>query len=134
MSTVTTRAERVGSGWLLFAGLLILLLGLFNAVEGLFAIFNDKYVSLAGGSIYIFDSTGWGWLHLLLGIIQIAVGAGILAGQSWARGAGIGLAAATAVLQMVYLPIFPWWSLINIALCILVIYALVVPPHGAVAD
>jgi hypothetical protein len=134
MSTVTTRAERVGSGWLLFAGLLILLLGLFNAIEGLFAIFNDKYVSLAGGSIYIFDSTGWGWLHLLLGLIQIAVGAGILAGQAWARGAGIGLAVATALIQMIYLPIFPWWSLINIALCVLVIYALVVPPHGAIAD
>ncbi|GAB4047132.1 MULTISPECIES: DUF7144 family membrane protein [Catellatospora] len=137
MSTVAKATERIGSGWLSFAGLLILLLGVFNVVEGIFAIANDRYAAYATstqGELYLFNLHTWGWLHVLLGAVLIAVGAGIWSGKEWARGAGIGLAGATALLQMLYLPVYPFWSLINIALCILVIYALVVPPRGSTAD
>lgn len=133
---MATRTDRAGddSGWPAFAGLLGILIGVFNIAEGLFAIFNDRYLALAAGQVYIFDFTGWGWLHLVLGIIVIGGGAGILAGRQWARGAGIGLAGAAALIAMVYLPVFPWWSIVNIALCVLVIYALVVPPHSDLTD
>ena len=85
------------------------------------------------GAIYLLNLTGWGWLHLLLAIALIATGIGVLGGQEWARGLGIGLAAATAVLQLLYLPFFTG-SLINILLCVLIIYALVVPKSGAIAN
>ncbi|MEV4411048.1 hypothetical protein [Catellatospora sp. NPDC049609] len=137
MSTVAKATDRIGSGWLSFSGLMILLLGVFNVVEAIFAIVNDRYAAYAtstGGELYLFNLQTWGWLHLILGAILIAVGAGILGGHEWARGAGIGLAGATALLQMLYLPVYPFWSIVNIALCILVIYGLVVPPRGTVAD
>lgn len=127
--------ERVtGSSWLSFAGLLILLLGVVNAIEGIIALANDRYGAFIGGSFYIFDLTWWGWIHLILGLVMIAVGIGILGGQEWARGLGIGLAGATAVVQMLYLTSAPLWSLINIGICVLVIYALVVPPREAIAN
>ncbi len=129
------RVERsTSSGWLGFAGLLVLLLGVMNALEGIVALANDKYGAFIGGSFYVFDLTGWGWIHLVLGLLMIATGIGILAGQEWARGIGIGLAAAAAVIQMLYLTSAPLWSLINIGICVLVIYALVVPPRGAIAN
>ncbi|MDI1459745.1 hypothetical protein QEZ54_02070 [Catellatospora sp. KI3] len=134
MTTAVRPASPPVSGWLSFAGLLILLLGVFNVVEGVFALFNDKYVGYAAGEFYLFDRTGWGWVHIILGVIQIVVGSGIMAGKTWARGVGVGLAALTALIQMLYLPVFPWWSLINIALCVLVIYALIVPPRGAIGS
>ncbi|BCJ72557.1 hypothetical protein ACFQY4_41480 [Catellatospora bangladeshensis] len=137
MSTVAKATDRIGSGWLSFSGLMILLLGVFNVVEAIFAIVNDRYAAYAtstGGELYLFNLHTWGWLHLILGAVLIAVGAGILAGQEWARGAGIGLAGATALLQMLYLPVYPFWSIVNIALCILVIYGLVVPPRGSIAE
>ncbi|HCT79453.1 MAG TPA: hypothetical protein DGT23_23400 [Micromonosporaceae bacterium] len=126
--------DLTGSGWLSFAGLLILLLGIVNALEGIVALWNDKYGAFIGGSFYLFDLTWWGIIHAALGVLMIAVGVGILAGQEWARGLGVGLAGAAAIIQMLYLTSAPLWSLVNIGICILVIYALVVPPRGAIAD
>src|SRR3954449_11328042 len=113
---MTTAVQRppVQSGWLTFAGVLAILMGSFNILEGLFAIFSTMYKEFATGYVYVLNLTGWGWLHLILGVILVAVGWGVLNNRDWARGAGIGLAGATAIIQMLYLPIFPWWSLINI--------------------
>jgi hypothetical protein len=122
------------SGWLGFAGLLILLLGVMNALEGIVALANDKYRAFIGGSFYLFDLTWWGWIHLILGLLMIAVGIGVLAGQEWARAVGIGLAGATGIVQMLYLTSAPLWSLINTGICVLIIYALIVPPRNAIAD
>jgi hypothetical protein len=126
--------ERVtGSGWLSFAGIVILLIGVFKLIEGIWALGNRHYRADVNNAIYLFNLTGWGWVHVVLGIALIATGIGVLGGQEWARGLGIGLAAATAVLQLLYLPFFTG-SLINIVLCVLIIYALIVPEHGAIAD
>lgn len=137
--TMPERAERpdpmervTGSGWLSFAGLLILLIGVFKLIEGIWALANRHYKADLAGATYLFNLTSWGWIHVLLGLVLIATGIGILGGQEWARGLGIGLAAATAVLQLLYLPFFTG-SLINILLCVLIIYALVVPKPGAIA-
>jgi len=130
---VDDMVERVtGSGWLSFAGILILLIGVFKFVDGIWALANKHYRSDLSGATYVFNLTGWGWIHLLLGAVLIATGIGVLGGQEWARGVGIGLAGVTAILQLLYLPFFTG-SLINILLCVLVIYALIVPKKGAVA-
>jgi hypothetical protein len=128
----TTRAT--SSGWLGFAGLLILLLGVINSLEGIVALANDKYRAFINGTFYLFNLTWWGWIHLILGLLMIAVGIGILAGQTWARAIGVGLAAILGIVQMLYLTSAPLWSLINIGLCVLIIYALVVPPRGAIGN
>lgn len=120
--TTSVRATSGGQG---FAGVLAILLGGFNVVEGFFAIFNDKYVTLAAGHFYVFDRTGWGWIHVILGLVLLLVGFGILSNQTWARVAGIVLAIIAAIIQMLYLPIYPFWALINIGLLVVVMYALV---------
>jgi hypothetical protein len=130
----TVSRPAMGSGWLGFAGLLILLLGVINALEGIVALANDKYRAFIGGSFYLFDLTWWGWIHLILGLLMVAVGIGVLAGQHWARVVGIGLAAVAGIVQMLYVTSAPLWSLINIGICVLIIYALVVPPRGAVGN
>lgn len=125
MTDTGTRAT--SSSWMGFAGLMILLLGVFNAIEGLVALANDKYRAFIGGSFYVFNLTGWAIIHLILGLVMIGIGIGILGDKSWARAAGIALAGAALVLQMLYLTSAPLWSLVNIGFCALVIYALVVP-------
>jgi hypothetical protein len=127
--------ERVtGSGWLSFAGIVFLLIGVFKFIEGIWALANKHYRADVNSAIYVLNLTGWGWIHLLLGIALVATGIGVLGGQDWARGLGIGLAAATAILQLLYLPFFTGGALVNILLCVLIIYALVVPKPGARAD
>jgi len=122
------------SGWLGFAGLLILLLGVMNSLEGIVALANDKYRAFIGGSFYLFDLTTWGWIHLILGLLMIGVGIGVLGGQQWARAVGIGLAGVAGIVQMLYLTSAPLWSLINTGICVLIIYALVVPPRNAIGN
>jgi len=126
MSTSSTNLRTHGS--LGFAGILAIMLGGFNIVEGFFALLNDKYVTLAAGTFYVFDRTGWGWLHIILGLILLLVGFGVLSGQTWARVSGIILCVIAAILQMLYLPIYPFWALINIALLVYVIYSLTASP------
>jgi hypothetical protein len=114
------------SGWLGFAGTLFILIGAFNAVEGLVAIFKDEVFVVSEGQLVVTDFTAWGWFFLILGVIQVLVGFGILAGQGWARGVGIALAMLGAVVHIAYLVAFPIWGLITIGLCVVVIYALLV--------
>lgn len=130
MSTVST-PERMTSGFLGFAGVLAIMLGGFNIIEGFFALFNDRYIRLANGQFYVFDRTGWGWIHIILGIIMLIVGFGILSAKTWARVAGVILAVLAGIVQMLYLPIYPFWSIMNIAIIVFVIYALTAPPHTA---
>jgi hypothetical protein len=115
------------SGWLAFAGTLFILIGAFNAVEGLVAIFKDEVFAVQEGQLVVTDYTAWGWFFLILGVIQLLVGFGILAGRGWARGVGIVLAMLSAVFHIAYLVAFPIWGLITIGLCVVVIYGLLVP-------
>ncbi|QFG23696.1 hypothetical protein [Actinomadura sp. WMMB 499] len=119
------------SGWLAFAGTVALVLGAFNVINGLVALFNDEYYLVGANEILIFDFTTWGWIWLIAGIVQIAVGAGILSGRMWARAAGVVLAILAAIGHLAFLAAFPVWSVLTIALCVLLIYALTAPPPGA---
>ncbi|MGE5826790.1 MAG: hypothetical protein ACM30G_00290 [Micromonosporaceae bacterium] len=119
------------SGWLSFAGILAIMLGIFNIIDGLITLFNDKYAVLTQGQVLLFDLTGWGWFLLILGVIQLIVGGGVLFGQSWARWTGVVIAGLVALLHLVLIVWAPFWSLVTISLCVLVIYALVVPPRTA---
>ena len=120
------------SGWLAFAGTLFILVGAFNAIEGLVAIFKDEVFVVGEDGLVVTDYTAWGWFFLILGVIQVLVGFGILAGRGWARGIGIVLAMVSAVFHIAYLVAFPIWGLITIGLCVVVIYGLLVP--GGTSD
>jgi hypothetical protein len=122
-----------GSGWLIFAGILVFVIGSFNVIEALVALFEDEYYVIDESELLVFDFTAWGWIFLVIGIVQILTALGILAGAGWARLLGVMFAIVAAIGQILYLNAFPVWSILVIALCVLVIYALVVPPDDALA-
>jgi hypothetical protein len=116
-------------GWIFFAGIMMIMLGTFQAIEGLVAIFKDSYfVVPRSGLVVSVDYTTWGWVHLLLGILVALAGLGVMAGQMWARVIGILLAVVSAIVNIAFLKANPVWSTILITIDILVIYALTV--HG----
>jgi hypothetical protein len=116
-------------GWVLFAGFTMVVVGCFQAVMGLVGIFNtDFYVVTADNLAIPVNYTTWGVAHLILGLIVALAGLAVMAGKAWGRAVGIFLAAIQAIVNFAWFPAYPFWSLIVIAVDILVIYALLV--HG----
>lgn len=118
------------AGWAVFAGIVMIIAGAFDALLGLAAIIsptNTLFLS-AGEGILLFDLAGWGWWHLIIGLAIVLVGIFVLRGATFARVIAIILVSLNAISQLALLGVQPWWSMIVIALDILVIYALTV--HG----
>jgi len=111
-------------GAAVFAGVLLIVVGAFQAIEAFAAIVNDEYFVVLPNYVFALDLTVWGWIHLLLGLGLVAIGVFVLRGESWARLAGIFVAAASAVLNFFWLPYSPWWALLIIGIDVLVIWAL----------
>ena len=116
-------------GWVGFAGFILVLNGVFSAVQGLAALVgSDIYYVVADGALYFVDITTWGWWNLVIGVLLILIGVALLTGATWARVVAIILAGLSAVGQLLLLPAQPWWSVIVIAINVLIIYALTA--HG----
>jgi hypothetical protein len=114
------------SGWRTFSGVMFYLVGAFNVIGGLGALFRDE-VFVAGNKVLVADVDAWGWFLLVLGLVQLAVGVGIFRDRGWGRLLGVGLALLSAMLHIAFLVAFPAFSLITITLSVLVVYGLVVP-------
>jgi hypothetical protein len=112
-----------GIGLILFASLLMMLGGAFQAFTGLVAIVNDQFLIPTREYLFQFDRTSWGWIHLVLGVVVAGAGAGLLAGRTWGRVVAIVLALCSAVVMFAFLPQYPLWALIVIALSVAVIWA-----------
>lgn len=112
------------SGWILFAGLLMALIGAFNALQGLAAIFSEGYFVVTEDELLVFDFTAWGWITLIWGIVLVAGGLGLVTGREWARWTGIAVVGLNAVGQAAFLAAFPFWSVLVISLCVVVLFAL----------
>jgi hypothetical protein len=126
----TTRSVTSGwVGWIWFAGLVLVLVGTINAIEGLAAIVEDDvFVTTGEGGLLVFDLTTWGWVHLLLGALQILAGLALFSGATWARVTAIVLVMLSVIGHIAWLNAQPAWSVIVIVLDLLVLWALVV--HG----
>jgi len=125
-TTTATRSEP--SGWAVglasFAGFMLILVGSFQFFEGLAAIIKDEFYVIGPNYAYNLDVTAWGWIHLIWGVIVAAAGFGVLAGKLWARLVGIVVATLAAIAQFFYIPYYPIWAVLIIALCIACIWAL----------
>jgi len=132
MTAHTSHSGRsIRSGWLTFAGVVALTLGAFNLIDGLVALFQDEYYLVGDDEILVFGFAFWGWFWIIVGLVQIAVGIGVLAGQMWARVVGVILAILAAIGQLAFLAAFPVWSVLVIGLCVLLMFALTAPsPHA----
>lgn len=126
---MTTTKTTGWTGWVVFAGVILMTVGIFSAVQGLVALIGpSSYYVLTEGSLWLLDVTGWGWWNLIIGLLLILVAVALLAGQTWARAVAVILVIFNAVGALLLIPAQPWWSVIVIAIDVLVIYALIV--HG----
>ena len=116
-----------GYGWIIFSGVLLLLIGTINFVEGLAAISSAHF--FVGGARYVIgDLNAWGWVALIVGVIQWLVGTGVFAKMQFARWAGVAILAINAVTQLLTMPAYPLWSLCIFGVAILGMYGLIA--HG----
>ncbi len=131
MSTVDPRVgidpgsvDEMGVGWVAFAGVLLLLLALLNGVEGIAAISNSQF--FGRGEMIIGDLQTWGWVLVCIAAAQLLAAPWVWMSVPAASAVGAATAAINAVVQLLFIPAYPFWSLAIFALDILVIYALVV--------
>jgi hypothetical protein len=128
----TSRAGEGTSGWaaglILFAGLMMIMVGIWQALQGLIAIFENEFYVATRNYLFQFDATTWGWIHLLLGLLVGFAGWGLLSGRTWARAVGITVAVLSAIAAFLWLPYYPFWALLIIALDVFVIWA--IAAHG----
>jgi hypothetical protein len=127
----STRTDDISGwvGWVVFAGLMLIMLGFFQAIVGLVAIFDQGFylVSSEGLTVNV-GYSAWGWLHFAIGVIAVVAGLGLFMGNMAARIVGVVVAIVSAVLNLAFIAAYPVWSTIVIAVDIIVIYAIVV--HG----
>ena len=121
--------ERERYGWGLFAVLLLVMVGGFQIVNGLIALFRSGTYQVGSSKLVVdVDYTTWGWVHIGLGVLALLAALGLARGQMWARILGVALAALSAIVYMGFIAAFPALALVVIAMDVLVIYAIVV--HG----
>jgi hypothetical protein len=125
------RAEPEISGWatggIVFAGTILLMVGIFQAIAGLVAIFDDNFYVVTRNYTFDLDTTAWGWIHLIIGILVAAVGWSLFSRRAWAGVAAITLAVLSAIANFFFIPYYPFWSILQIALAVWVIWALTRP-------
>ena len=115
-------------GFTVFAAVMMIMAGVFQALQGLIAIFENEFYVPTREYIFKFDATSWGWIHLVVGLIVAFAGWGILSGQTWARVVGITVAAFSATTNFLFIPYYPFWAILIITLDVFVIWALTA--HG----
>jgi hypothetical protein len=119
------------SGWVMggivFAATMLVIIGIFHAIAGLVAIIDDDFYRVRSNYTFDLDATGWGWIHLILGIIIVVVGFALYARQEWAAITAVVLAGLSAVANFLFIPYYPVWSIVGIALDAWVIWALTRP-------
>jgi len=115
-------------GFILFAAIMMIMAGVFQAISGLVAIFENEFYVATRNYLFQFDATTWGWIHLLVGLIVAFAGWGLLSGRTWARVVGITVALVSATANFLFIPYYPFWALTIITLDIFVIWA--IAAHG----
>ena len=114
-------------GGITFAGTLLILIGMFSVIDGIAAIANDGIFVSTTNYTFDLDTTAWGWIHLLLGILLVLAGWSIFAGKTWAAVVALTLAMLSAIANFFFIPYYPFWSILMIALNCWVIWSLTRP-------
>ncbi|NUU19682.1 hypothetical protein HP550_20765 [Cellulomonas humilata] len=115
-------------GVTVFAATMLMVTGAFQVMQGLVAIFDDTFYVVGQEWIFSFDVTTWGWIHTIVGVVVVLAGIFVLGGAVWARTVGVIVACVSAVVTFAWLPYYPVWSVVIIAIDVLVVWALTV--HG----
>ena len=123
----STRAAQatgwVGGGYV-FAGVIMIMVGVFQAIAGLAALFEDEFFVVTSDYIFKVNTTAWGWIHLILGLLVVFAGYALFAAKTWARVIGVTLATLSAIANFIFIPYYPFWAILIISLDVWVIWAL----------
>jgi hypothetical protein len=126
-----TEYESQPSGWAvggaIFAAVLMIMVGIFQVIAGISAISTDDLFVKSENYVFNLDVSAWGWIHLLLGIFVIFAGWAIISGRVWGGLVGIAGATLVAIANFFWIPYYPFWSILTIALAVWVIWALTRP-------
>ncbi len=115
--------DEAGGGWILFAGIMLMLVGLLNVIWGIAAVGNSSF--FVHDTKYILsDLNTWGWVTIIIGVVQMLAAYSIWAGNQFGRWVGITVAGLSAIGALMSIPAYPFWSLAIFAVDILVIYGL----------
>ena len=118
-----SHAEGRGYGLVLFAGVLLLVSGFWNLIYGIAAIANSHVFT--AHAHYVFGNLrAWGWITLIIGVLQLLAAAGVVAGNQWARWFAVAVIGLSAIDQMFFIPAYPFWSLMIIAVDVVALYGL----------
>jgi hypothetical protein len=111
-------------GFVVFAGAMMIMGGIFQFIQGLAAVFQDDFFVLTRNYAFDLDVTSWGWVHMITGAVVFLAGLYVFTGNLAARMVGIAIALISAIINFFYIPYYPVWSLLIIAIDIGVIWAL----------
>jgi hypothetical protein len=128
VSTQPANYSSAAVGWTAFAAIMLIIYGVFDVIQGIVALANNEFFVVTEEYVFRFNITTWGWIHLIGGIILIFAGAGIFSGNLLARTVGVVMAGLAVIWNFAWLPYYPIWSIIAIAIGIAVIWALTA--HG----
>lgn len=127
-ATTNAEAPTAWTGWIAFAGIMLIIGGSLQALYGFFAIINDQWVVWGKEQAVLLDLSSWGWVTLIWGIVVILAGIGLFSGNMMARIVGVIVASVSLIANFFFLPVAPFWAIIVIAIDALIIWAIVV--HG----
>lgn len=116
------------AGALAFAGLLLIMVGVFHALQGLVALLSNEFYVVGENYWLQLDFTTWGWVHLVLGTLTAGAGVGLFFGQMWARTVAVIAAGISMVASFMWLPFYPVWSLVIMGLDVFIMWAAIL--HG----
>jgi hypothetical protein len=116
------------SGWISFAGLMIIIIGGLDFFEGLIAVIRGQYYAVTPNQIVVVDLTAWGWIMMIWGVLLVLAGLGLLSGATWARWFAIVVGSLNVIAQLGFVGSsqYPLWALTVLALTVVVLYALIV--------
>ncbi|MFC4377824.1 hypothetical protein ACFO5K_27475 [Nocardia halotolerans] len=118
-----TLRDGIAAGTSIGAGILLAVVGALQILQGISAVANDDLIVVGPEYAYQFDLTTWGWWHIVLGAIAVIIAIGLLAGQTWGRVAAMVVAGLSIIANFLWLPYYPWWSILIIVIDIVVIWA-----------
>ena len=118
----------VAVGFTYFAAFMMIVAGSFDVLQGLAAIIKKSFFAVSPNYVFKFSVSTWGWINLILGGVILLAGIALMSGALWARIVGVIMAALVAISNFMWIPYYPVWSIIIIAVCVVVIWALTA--HG----
>lgn len=124
----TTQEHTAWAGWVYFAATMMIIGGALWAIVGLFAVIDDKWIVFGANNTALLDISGWGWVHLVLGVVMVIAGTMVAQGDTFGRVLAVIMAGLSILVNFVWLPVYPAWSLVVMAIDVFIIYAVIV--HG----